>query len=110
MIKPQLVASTNELAGYRLIESLGVVRGIIVRSRGIGGNFIGQLLTIFGGNNVIYSNLCEDARKQAFELMLQHAAEQGANAVVGFSYDTTEVMPGITEVLAYGTAVKVEKL
>ncbi len=93
-----------------MTESYGIVRGIIVRSRGIGGNFIGGLLTIFGGNNVIYSNLCEDARDHAYTLMLRHAESHGANAVIGFRYDATELMPGLTEVLAYGTACKVEKI
>lgn len=110
MLDTTLVTSANELPGYRIVASGGIVRGIIVRSRGIGGNFVGQLLTIFGGNNAIYSNLCEDARKQAFDLMLQHAHEKGANAIIGFRYDATEMMPGLTEVLAYGTACKVERI
>lgn len=110
MIPQQNVTSAFELPGYRIAESLGIVRGIIVRSRGIGGNFVGSLLTIFGGNNPVYSNLCEDARQHAYELMLQHAEEKGANAIIGFHYDATELMPGLTEVLAYGTACKVEKI
>jgi len=103
------VTSNFELAGYQIIESLGIVRGIIVRSRGIGGSTIGSLMTIFGGNNKIYSTLCEEARQHAFALMLEHAQAMGANAVIGFRYDATELMPGLTEVLAYGTACKVEK-
>lgn len=110
MIPDTMVTSNFDLAGYRIVESLGVVRGLIVRSRGIGGNIVGGLLTIFGGNNVIYSKLCEDARQHAFEAMIAHAAERGANAVIGFRYDATELMPGLTEVLAYGTACKVEKI
>lgn len=107
MIPVQNVTTAFELDGHRVTESLGIVRGIIVRSRGIGGNFVGGLLTIFGGNNVIYSKLCEDARQHAYDAMLQHAAERGANAIIGFRYESTELMPGLTEVLAYGTAVKV---
>ena len=110
MIPAQFVTTNFDLAGYRIVESLGVVRGLIVRSRGIGGSFVGSFMTIFGGNNTIYSNLCEDARQHAYELVLQHAAERGANAVIGFRYDATELMPGLTEVLAYGTACKVEKI
>ncbi len=110
MIRPDMVTTNFELAGYKIADSLGIVRGIIVRSRGIGGNFVGNLLTIFGGNNVIYSKLCEDARLHAYEAMLQHAAAHGANAVIGFRYESTELMPGLTEVLAYGTACKVEKI
>lgn len=109
MIPAANVTTALELPGHRITQSLGIVRGIIVRSRGIGGNFVGQLLTIFGGNNIIYSNLCEDARQHAYDLMIRHGEEKGANAIVGFHYDATEVMPGLTEVLAYGTAVKVEK-
>ena len=110
MIAPKMITSNFDLAGYRIVESLGVVRGIIVRSRGIGGSFLGSLMTIFGGNNVIYSNLCETARQHAFEAMVMHAEEHGANAVIGFRYDATELMPGLTEVLAYGTACRVEKI
>lgn len=110
MIPAANVTTNFELTGHRIVESYGIVRGLIVRSRGIGGNVIGSFMTIFGGNNTIYSNLCEDARQHAFDLMLQHAAERGANAVIGFRYDATELMPGLTEVLAYGTACKVEKI
>ncbi len=110
MIPAQMVTTNFELSGYNIAESLGIVRGIIVRSRGLGGNIVGGFMTLFGGKNVIYSNLCETARQHAFELMLQHAAELGANAVIGFRYDATEMMPGLTEVLAYGTACRVEKI
>lgn len=109
MVATVNVTSALELPGHTITESLGIVRGLIVRSRGIGGNFIGSLLTIFGGNNVIYSTLCEDARQHAYDLMVQHAVDRGANAIVGFRYDATELMPGLTEVLAYGTACKVQK-
>ena len=110
MITPQMITSNFELAGYKIVESKGIVRGIIVRSRGIGGSFVGNLMTIFGGNNVIYSNLCETARQHAYDAMVQHAEEHGANAVIGFRYDATELQPGLTEVLAYGTACRVEKI
>ncbi len=110
MIAANRVTTNLVLDGYRITESLGIVRGIIVRSRGIGGSFIGNLMTIFGGNNAIYSNLCESARQHAYDAMIEHAASMGANAVIGFRYDATEMMPGLTEVLAYGTACKVEKI
>ena len=110
MIPAANVTSNFELPNYRITSSLGIVRGIIVRSRGIGGNFVGSLMTIFGGNNVIYSNLCEEARQHAFSLMLEHASAMGANAIIGFRYDATELMPGLTEVLAYGTACNVERI
>ncbi|MDE1977108.1 MAG: YbjQ family protein [Elusimicrobia bacterium] len=100
--------TTFTLDGYRIVKNLGVVRGIIVRSRSIVGNFAAGIQSIFGGNITLYTNLCERARGDAFELMLVHAQELGANAVVGVRYDATEVMAGITEVLAYGTAVVVE--
>ena len=97
-----------DLPGYRTIRTLGVVRGITVRSRSIVGSFFGGLQTIVGGNITIYTELCERAREDAFNLMLQHAQEQGANAIVGVRYDANEIMAGGTEVLCYGTAVVVE--
>ena len=103
-----LTTTAFELPGYRVTKSFGVVRGIIVRSRSVIGNFGAQIQSIFGGNITIYTNLCEQARKEAFEQMLQHAGQLGANAVIGVRYDATELMPGITEVLCYGTAVSVE--
>jgi uncharacterized protein YbjQ (UPF0145 family) len=103
-----LTTTTFELPGYRVAKSFGVVRGIIVRSRSVIGNFGASIQAIFGGNISIYTSLCEQAREEAFRLMLQHAGELGANAVVGVRYDATEVAPGITEVLCYGTAVFVE--
>jgi uncharacterized protein YbjQ (UPF0145 family) len=96
------------LDGYRVIKTLGVVRGIIVRSRSIIGNIGAGFQTLFGGNISLYTNLCERARSDAFELMLKHAQQVGANAVVGIRYDATEVIAGVTEVLCYGTAVIVE--
>lgn len=103
-----LTTTTFELPGYRITRSFGVVRGIIVRSRSVVGNFAAGLQSIFGGNITIYTNLCEQAREEAFQLMLAHGGELGANAVVGVRYDATEIAPGITEVLCYGTAVFVE--
>ena len=96
------------LDGHRVIKTLGVVRGIIVRSRSIIGNIGAGFQTLFGGNISLYTNLCERARSDAFELMLKHAQQLGANAVIGIRYDATEVMAGVTEVLCYGTAVIVE--
>ena len=100
--------TTFELPGYRTVRTLGVVRGITVRSRSIVGSFVGGLQTIVGGNITIYTELCERAREDAFQLMLQHAQEQGANAIIGVRYDANEIMAGVTEVLCYGTAVVVE--
>jgi uncharacterized protein YbjQ (UPF0145 family) len=105
-----LTTTTFELPGYRVAKSFGVVRGIIVRSRSVVGNLGASIQSIFGGNITLYSSLCERAREDAFNLMLTHAGELGANAVVGVRYDATEVAPGITEVLCYGTAVSVEKV
>ena len=104
-----MVTSANDLAGYRIVKNYGIVRGIIVRSRSIIGNLGAALQTIVGGNITLLTNLCEKTRQDAFELLLQHAAEHGANAVVAMRYDATEVMQGVTEVLAYGTAVQVER-
>jgi uncharacterized protein YbjQ (UPF0145 family) len=97
-----------DLPGYRTVRTLGVVRGITVRSRSIVGSFVGGLQTIVGGNITIYTELCERARADAFELMTQHAGQPGANAIVGVRYDANEIMAGVTEVLCYGTAVVVE--
>ncbi len=104
-----MVTTAFTLDGYRIVRNLGLVRGIIVRSRSIFGTIGAGLQTLVGGNITLLSNLCEKTREHAFDLMLQHAAELGANAVVGMRYDATEVMQGVTEVLAYGTAVYVEK-
>ena len=102
------VSTTNEIAGCRIVRSLGIVRGITVRSRSVVGNIGAALQTLVGGNISIYTELCERSREEAFELMLQHAASMGANAVVAMRYDANEVAQGVTEVLAYGTAVQVE--
>lgn len=103
-----LTTTAFEVSGYRIVQSLGVVRGLIVRSRSIVGTFGAQLQSLFGGNISLYTSLCERARQDAFNLMLTHAGELGANAVIGVRYDATEVAPGITEVLCYGTAVQVQ--
>lgn len=103
-----LTTTTFELPGYRVTRSFGVVRGIIVRSRSVVGNIGAGIQAIFGGNITLYTNLCERAREDAFNLMLEHAGQLGANAVIGVRYDATEISAGITEVLCYGTAVFVE--
>src|SRR5262245_52070218 len=105
-----LVTTAFELPGYKIIKNLGVVRGIVVRSRSIVGSFFAGLQTIFGGNITLYTELCEDTRRDAYLLLVQHATEKGANAVIGMRYDATEIYPGVAEVLAYGTAVQVEAL
>ena len=103
-----MVTTQFELDGYRVVRTLGVVRGITVRSRSIFGTIGAGLQTLVGGNITLFTNLCEKTRAESFDLMLQHAAELGANAVVGARYDATEIMQGVTGVLAYGTAVVVE--
>jgi len=105
-----MVTTGTELAGYRIVRNYGIVRGIIVRSRSVIGNLGAALQTIVGGNITILTNLCEKTREDAYELLLQHAGDHGANAVIGMRYDATEVMQGVTEVLAYGTAVQVERI
>jgi len=107
-MNPSMTTTAFELPGYRVVKTFGVVRGIIVRSRSIFGTIGAGLQTLVGGNITLLTNLCEKTRSEAFDLMLQHAAELGGNAVVGARYDATEVMQGVTEVLAYGTAVFVE--
>jgi uncharacterized protein YbjQ (UPF0145 family) len=103
-----LTTTTFELEGYRIVQTLGIVRGITVRSRSIFGTIGGSLQTLFGGNISLFSELCERTRAEAFELMVGHAEEVGANAIVGVRYDATEIMQGVTEVLCYGTAVVAE--
>src|SRR5215831_18251052 len=103
-----MVTTALTLPGYVVVRNLGVVRGITVRSRSIVGNFFGGLQSLFGGNITIYTNLCEQARAETYSLMCQHAQQLGANAIVSMRYDATELMPGLTEVLCYGTAVQVE--
>jgi len=108
-IPHNMVTTAFTLDGYRIVRNLGLVRGIIVRSRSIVGTIGAGLQTLVGGNITLLTNLCEQTREHAFELMLQHAGELGANAVIGMRYDATELMQGVTEVLAYGTAVYVQK-
>ena len=107
-VSTAMVTTTLELPGQKIVRNLGVVRGIVVRSRSIVGNIGAALQSLVGGNITLYTELCEKARDDAFKLMLQHAAEHGANAIVGMRYDANEVADGITEVLAYGTAVVVQ--
>jgi uncharacterized protein YbjQ (UPF0145 family) len=108
MVAHSMVTTQFDLDGFTVIRTLGVVRGIVVRSRSIFGTIGAGLQTILGGNITLLTNLCEKTRSEAFDLMLTHAAELGGNAVVGARYDATEIMQGVTEVLAYGTAVVVE--
>jgi uncharacterized protein YbjQ (UPF0145 family) len=108
LLNDAMVTTALELPGYRTTRSLGVVRGITVRSRSIVGNFLGGLQTLFGGNITIYTELCEQARYDTYRDMVQHARQLGANAIIAVRYDATELMSGLTEVLCYGTAVVVE--
>jgi uncharacterized protein YbjQ (UPF0145 family) len=109
MIDASMITTSTTLDGFQISKSLGVVRGITVRSRSILGNMAGGLQTIFGGKISIYVSLCERTREEAFQHMMQHADEMGANAIINMRYDANEVMNGVTEVLAYGTAVRVER-
>jgi uncharacterized protein YbjQ (UPF0145 family) len=108
MLDHNLVTTTFELPGCEVVRTLGLVRGIVVRSRSVIGNIGASLQTIFGGNITIYTSLCEQARSEAYELMIRNAKGAGANALIGVRYDATEIAPGITEVLCYGTAVYVK--
>lgn len=107
-VSHEMVSTTFELIGYKVVRNLGLVRGIVVRSRSIVGTVGASLQTLVGGDISLFTDLCEKTRTDAFERMLQHAADFGANAVIGVRYDATEVMNGVTEVLAYGTAVVVQ--
>ena len=107
-VDPKLVTTSTELAGYRVVRNLGIVRGIVVRSRSVVGTLGASLQTLVGGNITIYSSLCEKTRQEAYDLLLQHAGDRGANAILAMRYDANDVMSGVTEVLAYGTAVYVE--
>jgi uncharacterized protein YbjQ (UPF0145 family) len=107
---PAFVTTALELPGYRITRNLGVVRGVVVRSRSVIGSIGAGLQTLFGGNITLYTGLCERTREDAFNLMMEHAAQLGANAIVSARYDATEIMSGVAEVLAYGTAVTVEPL
>ncbi len=105
-----LITTSTSLEGYKINKQLGLVRGITVRSRSVFGNIAGNFMTIFGGKSAIYTELCEKAREEAFQLMIKHGSELGANAIINMRYDANEVMSGLTEVLAYGTGVVVEKI
>jgi len=107
-MQQSMVTTALTLPGFKVVRNFGVVRGITVRSRSIVGNFFGGLQSLFGGNITIYTELAEKAREEAFNLMVEHAASAGANAVIAMRYDANEIADGITEVLAYGTAVVVE--
>jgi uncharacterized protein YbjQ (UPF0145 family) len=109
-VDSSMVTTGNELPGYRIVRNFGIVRGITVRSRSVLGNLAAGIQTIIGGNISILTELCEKAREEAYEILLQHAAQHGANAIVCMRYDANEVMQGVTEVLAYGTAVEVQKV
>jgi uncharacterized protein YbjQ (UPF0145 family) len=108
-LSPAMITTAFDLPGYRVVKTLGLVRGVTVRSRSILGTIGASLETLVGGNITLFEEMCEKTREEALELMIQHAAEHGANAVIGVRYDATEVMQGVTEVLAYGTAVQVER-
>ena len=107
-MNPAMVTTSVDIPGCRITQNLGVVRGITVRSRSVLGNMAGGIQALFGGNITIYTELCEKTRAEAFKMMAQHADAMGANAVVGVRYDATELSPGVTEVLCYGTAVVVQ--
>jgi uncharacterized protein YbjQ (UPF0145 family) len=109
MLDFSMVTTNIELSGYKIVKNLGVVRGITVRSRSLLGNMAGGFQTLFGGRISIYVELCEKTREEAFQEMMVHASQRGANAIINMRYDANEIMNGVTEVLAYGTAVVVEK-
>ena len=109
-IDPALVTTALEIPGHRIVHTLGLVRGIVVRSRSVFGTFGASLQTLIGGDITLFTSLCERTREDAFTRMVLHADERGANAVIAMRYDANEVMSGVTEVLAYGTAVVVERL
>jgi len=109
-VEPSMVTTLFEMPGYRIVRNLGMVRGIVVRSRSILGTLGASLQTIVGGNITLYTDMCEQTREEALDLLMEHAAQHGANAVVGVRYDANEIMQGVTEVLAYGSAVVVEAL
>lgn len=110
LLHPSFVTTALEMPGCRIVRNLGIVRGIVVRSRSVFGTIGASLQTLVGGDITLFTQLCERTRLDAFQRMVQHAEEQGANAIVAFRYDANEVMQGVTEVLAYGTAVIVEAL
>ena len=109
-MKPFLVTTGLDISGGKITKNIGIVRGIVVRSRSVVGRFIASLQTILGGNISVYTNMCEKARLDAYNIMCQHAERNGANAIIAMRYDTTEIMNGVTEVLCYGPAVLVEEI
>ena len=109
MIPHEMTSTTFDLPGFRTVRGLGIVRGIVVRSRSVFGNIGASLQTLIGGDITLFSNLCEKTREEAFSRMMRHAEEAGADAILGVRYDATEIMGGVTEVLCYGTAVKLER-
>ncbi len=108
-VNEEMITTAFELPGYRVARNLGLVRGVTVRSRSVFGTLGASLETLVGGNITLFEDMCEKTREQALEVMMQHAVERGANAVIGVRYDATEVMQGVTEVIAYGTAVQVQR-
>jgi uncharacterized protein YbjQ (UPF0145 family) len=108
-MKPEMTTTSFQLEGYKITKNLGIARGIIVRSRSIIGNIGAGIQSLFGGNITLYTELCERARKDAYEMLIKHAEGLGANAIIGVRYDATEIAAGITEVICYGTAVVVKK-
>ena len=108
-MQPDMVTTALELPGYRVLRNIGIVRGIVVRSRSFVGNFAGALQTLFGGNITVYTNLCERTRTNSYRMMCDNADANGANAILMMRYDANEIMNGVTEVICYGTAVVVEK-
>ncbi len=108
-MNPSAITTGLEISGYRVVKNIGVVRGIVVRSRSVVGQFLAGVQTIFGGNITVYTNLCEKARLDAYDIMCQQAERHGANGVIMMRYDTTDIMRGVTEVLCYGTAVIIEE-
>ena len=109
-MQPNMVTTALELPGYRVINNVGIVRGIVVRSRSLIGNIAGGLQSLFGGNITVYTNLCERTRTDAYEMMCDHADRNGANAIIMMRYDANEIFNGVTEVICYGSAVVVERL
>jgi len=107
-VDPRMVTTAFTLDGYHIVRNLGIVRGIIVRSRSVFGTLGASLQTLVGGDITLFTNLCEETRQHAFQRMSEHAAQLGANAIIGVRYDATEIMQGVTEVLCYGTAVQVQ--
>lgn len=105
-----LITTSTHLEGYRIVKQLGLVRGITVRSRSLAGNIAGGIMTLFGGKSQIYTELCEVTREESLQLMISHGKQMGCNAIISMRYDANDVMSGLTEVLAYGTAVIVEKI